>query len=151
MPSSSLYRISPTKQATHHNLMDMVMGDEKSSFSLHRGSPTKHATPHKRTDMVLGGEKTEIEMKLERDGNINALQRYRYLTWSKNAVHPEVSYELLDTEENLREVVQEEISIKEGTAAPGTNAQERFRVLNTKYWLLFRGGGTVVPIWKIFN
>ena len=84
----------------------------------------------------MPGEKSETEIKLESDRNINALQRYRYLTWSKNAVRPEISYELLDTEENLREVVQEEASLKEETATPGTDAQERLRILNTKYWLL---------------
>ncbi|CAG8240000.1 unnamed protein product [Penicillium nalgiovense] len=135
MPSSSLHPSSPTKQATHHSLMDMVMGDEKPSSLLHWSSPTKH-TPLNPTDMAIGGEKSETEIKLERNGNINALQRYRYLTWRKNAIHPEVSYELLDTEESLREVVQEEISIKEGTATSGVNAQERLRILNTKYWLL---------------
>jgi hypothetical protein len=111
------------------------MGDEKSSSLVNQSPPTKRATPHNPTDMVVGGEKTETETKLERDGNINALQRYRYLTW-RNSVHPESSCELLDTEENLREVVQEEISIKEGTATPGTNAEERLSILNKKYWLL---------------
>ncbi|KAJ5173799.1 uncharacterized protein N7500_001730 [Penicillium coprophilum] len=108
MPSSSLHRTAPTNQAAHHNPMAMVMG----------------------------GEKTETEIKLERDGNINALQRYRYLTWRKNAVHPEVSYELLDTEESLREVVQEEISILEGETTPEVNAEERLQALNKRYWLL---------------
>ena len=136
MPSYLLHRSSPTKQAAPHSLMDIVMPDEKPSSSLHWSSPSKHATSHSPTGMAIGGEKTEMEIKLERDEDINALQRYRYLTWCKNAIHPEVSYELLDTEESLREVVQEEISIKEGTATPGVNAQERLRILNTKYWLL---------------
>ncbi|KAJ6190689.1 hypothetical protein N7519_000710 [Penicillium mononematosum] len=82
MPSSSLRPSSSTKQATHHSLIDMVMGDEKPSSLLH-WSPTKH-TPHNPTDMAIGGEKTETEIKLERDGNTNALQRYRYLTWHED-------------------------------------------------------------------
>lgn len=134
MPSSSLHPSSPTKQATHHSLIDIMLGEEKPSSLLPWSSPTKH-TPHNRTDMAIRGEKTEMEIKLERDGNINALQRYRYLTWRKNAIHPEVSYALLDTEQSLREIVQEEISIKEGNATPGVDAQERLRILNTKYWL----------------
>ncbi|KAJ5793746.1 hypothetical protein N7457_000345 [Penicillium paradoxum] len=103
--------------------------------SLRRTSTNKRTTPHSPKKMMIGGEKTQIEIRLERDGNINALQRYRYLTWRKNAIHPEVSYELLDTEESLREVVQEELSIKEENAS-GLNTQERLRVLHTKYWLL---------------
>jgi hypothetical protein len=69
--------------------------------------------------MLIGGEKTETEIKLEKDGDINALQRYPHVTWRNNAVRPEASYELLDTEEDLREVVQEEkLSKKEPLLEP---------------------------------
>ncbi|KAJ5699899.1 hypothetical protein N7536_002912 [Penicillium majusculum] len=75
----------------------------------------------------LIGDKTSEEVDLEQSGDINALQRYRFvLHWNKYRTRPpSFSRKLLFVEEDLREVVQEEISIKEGLDA-----------LNVKYWLL---------------
>lgn len=52
-----------------------------------------------------------------------------------NTGPPFISHKLLFVEEELREVVQEEISIKEGSAL-SKDAKERLNVLNAKYWLL---------------
>ena len=75
----------------------------------------------------LIGDKTSEEVDLEQSGDINALQRYRFvLHWNNYRTRPpSFSRKLLFVEEDLREVVQEEISIKEGLDA-----------LNVKYWLL---------------
>ncbi|KAJ5920236.1 hypothetical protein N7516_011094 [Penicillium verrucosum] len=84
--------------------------------------------------MAIVGEMTGMETKLESDRKTNDLQQYRYL--KSCAISPESSYNLIEIEESLREVVQEEISIKEGNATPGINTEERLRILNTEYWLL---------------
>ncbi|CAG7933918.1 unnamed protein product [Penicillium olsonii] len=129
MFSFSLQQTSKPQPAKYQRPVNTAMDDDNSS-------PAKQGKQPVPNDMLIGGEKTEVEIKLERDGDINALQRYRYLNWRENATHLDVSNELLDTEENLREVVQEELAIKEGDAPPGTNTQERLGILNTKYWLL---------------
>ncbi|OQE16487.1 hypothetical protein PENFLA_c027G07413 [Penicillium flavigenum] len=60
-------------------------------------------------DLTLPGEKTEDETKIERSGDIDALQRYRW-----NVVHQMEYYytglavELLRVEQDLRSTVQEE-------------------------------------------
>ena len=128
MFSFSLQQTSRPQPAKYQRPVNTAMDDDNSS-------PAKQGKQHVPDDMLIGGEKTEMEIKLERDGNINALQRYRYLNWRKTPIQIEVSCELLDIEEKLREVVQEEIAIK-GGAPPGTNTQERLRTLNTQYWLL---------------
>ncbi|CAG7972623.1 unnamed protein product [Penicillium salamii] len=104
---------------------------------FHRSSP-KLVNPLGQADMgqadIIPGDKGEIEVELERNGDFNALQRYRYVTHLKYIISPDTAPRLLDTEENLREVVQEEMSIKNGTVTLET--EERLRVLNAQYWRL---------------
>ncbi|KUM62190.1 hypothetical protein ACN42_g4916 [Penicillium freii] len=86
----------------------------------------------------LIGDKTSEEVDLEQRGDINALQRYRFvLHWNKYRTRPpSSSRKLLFVEEDLREVVQEEISIKEGLDALSKDAKEKLDALNVKYRLL---------------
>ncbi|CAG8924277.1 unnamed protein product [Penicillium salamii] len=104
---------------------------------FHRSSP-KLTNPLGQADIIpdeiIPGDKAKIEVELERNGDFNALQRYRYVTLRKHTVRPDTAPRLLDTEEDLREVVQEEMSIKNGTVTPET--EERLRVLNAQYWRL---------------
>lgn len=64
----------------------------------------------------LNGDKTPMETRLEESGEINILQRYRLVEhWNEYEYRPpNISHKPLFVEEDLREVVQEEISIKEG-------------------------------------
>lgn len=110
------------------------------SFPRRKKKPSRDRA-HRKALGALRGDKNHWEVGLERSGDINILQRYRlcqYIDQVKrdNLGPPFISYKLLFIEEDIREVVQEEISIKEGNATPGTNAEERLRVLNKKYWLL---------------
>lgn len=80
------------------------------------------------------GDKTPDEVKLERSGKINNLQRYRLTqVWGQirrnNIKSPFDLPRILFIEEDLREVVQEEISIKEGTTL-NKDAKERLDALN---------------------
>ncbi|KOS38799.1 hypothetical protein ACN38_g10366 [Penicillium nordicum] len=91
-------------------------------------------------DTRIFGDKTPDEVKLERSGKINNLQRYRLTqVWGQirgdNIKSPFDSATILFIEEDLREVVQEEISIKEGTTL-NKDAKERLDALNAKYWFL---------------
>ncbi|OQE02632.1 hypothetical protein PENSOL_c002G04623 [Penicillium solitum] len=88
----------------------------------------------------LIGDKTSEEVDLEQSGEINTLQRYRLgQYWSQverfNTKPPFISHKLLFIEEDLREVVQEELSIKEG-ATLNKDAKDRLDALNAKYWFL---------------
>ncbi|CAG8242278.1 unnamed protein product [Penicillium olsonii] len=89
--------------------------------------------PLGRGDMI-DGDKDEAEIAHERNGKFNALQRYRYKSYWSNPKDAHVSAQLLDTEEDLRELVQEELSIKDGPATRETD--KRLHVLNTEYWHL---------------
>ncbi|KAJ5425988.1 hypothetical protein N7465_001058 [Penicillium sp. CMV-2018d] len=86
----------------------------------------------------LIGDKTSEEVDLEQRGDINALQRYRFIVhWNNYRTRlPSSSRKLLFVEEDLREVVQEEISIKEGLDALSKDAKEKLDALNVKYRLL---------------
>lgn len=86
------------------------------------------------------GDKTSNEVNLEQSGDINTLQRYRlgqYWSVNKrfNTKSPFISHKLLFIEEDLREIVQEELSIKEG-ATLNKDAKDRLDALNAKYWFL---------------
>ncbi|CAG8943261.1 unnamed protein product [Penicillium salamii] len=98
-------------------------------------SSTRNPAPNNVMSQPIGGEKPGAEVQLEKKGEINALQRYRYQKWLQNTTDPNISCELLDIEEDLREITQEELSIKEGCPAPGRNPTERLRLLNANFWL----------------
>ena len=88
----------------------------------------------------LIGDKTSEEVDLERSGEINTLQRYRLFQYFRQVERfdtkpPFISHKLLFIEEDLREVVQEEISVKEG-ATLNKDAKNRLDALNAKYWFL---------------
>jgi hypothetical protein len=63
----------------------------------------------------LRGDKSSVEARLEQSGEINTLQRFRLVEhWHEDKAGPaNISHKLVFVEEDLREVVQEEISIKE--------------------------------------
>lgn len=79
-----------------------------------------------------------MEVRLENAGEINVLQRYRLLEHWHEDEHepPNISHKLLFVEEDLREVVQEEKSIKEGLNSLCKDSKERLDALNVKYWIL---------------
>lgn len=86
----------------------------------------------------LKGDKTSEEIRLEESGEINILQRYRLLEhWMGHEFRPpNISHKLLFVEEDLREVVQEEIFIKEGPDSLSKDSQKRLDALNIQYWIL---------------
>ena len=109
------------------------------SFPRRKKKPSRNRA-HRKAHGALRGDKNHWEVGLERSGDINNLQRYRlhqYFAEVKrdNLQPPFISYKLLFTEEDIREVVQEEISIKEGLALT-KDTKERLGILNAKYWLL---------------
>ena len=87
--------------------------------------------------MGLKGDKCSGEIRLEESGEINILQRYRLLAhWEQHEGRPpNILHKLLFVEEDLREVVQEEIYIKEGPDSLKVS-QKRLDALNTQYWIL---------------
>lgn len=62
--------------------------------SLLRWPPAKKKSPDTlEVDMKLGDDKTETEVRIEKDGDLNALQRYRYVTYfCKTGKHSDLSY-----------------------------------------------------------
>ncbi|CAI7630628.1 unnamed protein product [Penicillium discolor] len=89
------------------------------------------------------GDKDLQESSLEQFGDINTLQRYRLRQYSNkirrdNIEPPFNSHKLFFVEEDLREVVQEEISIKQEHKILNKDAEERLHALNVKYWLLMQ-------------
>ncbi|KAJ5138724.1 uncharacterized protein N7515_003572 [Penicillium bovifimosum] len=96
-------------------------------------------TPQELSGDTLWGDKFGPEIQHEKDGNINALQRHRYITFRNyhaSSQLRDVSGNLLNTEEELREVVQEEIAIREGDHTSSENSKDRLLSLNAKYWTL---------------
>ncbi|CAG8237562.1 unnamed protein product [Penicillium salamii] len=75
---------------------------------------------------------TADEARLVQKGDFNALQRWRYNACFKSSSFPDPSYELLDTEEYLREIVQEEMAIKNSPATAET--EKRLQHLGAEYW-----------------
>ncbi|KAJ5882585.1 uncharacterized protein N7529_001257 [Penicillium soppii] len=85
----------------------------------------------------LIGEMSISEARKAKYGDIHDLQEYRYSHFYRCYQGlPGYSRKLLDVEEELREVVQEEISIKEGINTLTKGAKERLRVLDARYFLL---------------
>lgn len=85
---------------------------------------------------LIGGMSIS-EARKAKYGDIHDLQEYRYSHFYRCYQGlPGYSRKLLDVEEELREVVQEEISIKEGINTLTKGAKERLRVLDARYFLL---------------
>ncbi|KAJ5952494.1 uncharacterized protein N7479_010907 [Penicillium vulpinum] len=92
---------------------------------------------------TLKGDKYQWEVDLEQSGDINTLQRYRLIQYGRQvrkdkSAPPFNLHKLLFVEEDLREVVQEEISFKEEHKTLNKDAEERLSALNVKYWLLMQ-------------
>ncbi|KAJ5640933.1 hypothetical protein N7528_000558 [Penicillium herquei] len=96
---------------------------------------------------IAGDRDDKEENRLEKSGHINALQRYRLREHNENendggsyfqttAEDPHIAHHLYFLEEDLREIVQEEISIQLGLSNKHTKDSERLEILNRKYWLL---------------
>ena len=88
-------------------------------------------------------DKDYREAHPEKSKDINKLQRYRLAEYCakirrNNNLSPFDQHKLFFVEEDLREVVQEEISIKEEHNILKKNAEERLYALNVKYWLLMQ-------------
>ncbi|KAJ5696127.1 Nuclease (SNase-like) OB-fold [Penicillium solitum] len=112
-------------------------------FSFHRKKKLSRDRAHTKQPGTMVGDKDLRESSLEQSGDINTLQRYRLRQyWNKirrdNTEPPFDSHKLFFVEEDLREVVQEEISIKEEHKILNKDAKERLHALNVKYWLLMQ-------------
>ncbi|CAG8185086.1 unnamed protein product [Penicillium salamii] len=85
----------------------------------------------------IGGDTTDTDIFLGSKGNINSLQRYRYRDYFDNLreIYLDVCPNLLNTEEKLREVVQEEIANRE-KGCLSTGSSNRLQFLNARYWSL---------------
>lgn len=97
--------------------------------------------------VTIPGDGGSVEADLEKSGKVNELQRHRLSLFRKSTVHfgiPDSSFDLLNTEQELRELVQEEIAIREGLSL-NTLAGTRLRYLNVQYqilsqrWWFYRG------------
>ncbi|CAG8947814.1 unnamed protein product [Penicillium salamii] len=97
---------------------------------------------------MTGDYQDDRDLELQKKGDLNLLQRYRlWNTFSKN-FEPfqkgspdnktrDVSLVLLSTEEDLREVVQEEIAIRQAeTGSPTSEGSTRLDSLQEEYWEL---------------
>lgn len=95
----------------------------------------------------LRGDKPFVDARLEQSGEVNPLQRFRLVEhWHEDRAGPaNISHKLLFVEEDIREVVQEEISTKEeldalnkdaNDAKDAKDAKEKLEGLNVKYWIL---------------
>lgn len=85
---------------------------------------------------------TKDEAKKARKGDVQALQlfRYNYHT-SRQSANPakknmHCDSDLLELEQELRELVQEEIYVREELENPTKATQERLRIMNERYWFL---------------
>ncbi|CAI7573094.1 unnamed protein product [Penicillium bialowiezense] len=97
---------------------------------------TREKGPAMKDDYWMSGDRSENEVMLENKGNINTLQRYRYVQYHQHSYYPDVAPKLLNTEEDLREVVQEELAIRERELFSDKNSKERFHHLKVRYWSL---------------
>ncbi|KAJ5092834.1 hypothetical protein N7456_008695 [Penicillium angulare] len=89
---------------------------------------------------ILKGDTSIEELDLEQSGDINILQRFRLHAHFDNYHDlPDTTYiphQIIFVEEDLREIVQEEISIKKWPNLARAEAQDRLHDLNVKYWCL---------------
>lgn len=106
-------------------------------------APSNTKTPKEQlsNQHMMPGDKLQTELDLERGGRINALQRFRS-TQSENLFCDcpdlaDYSDDLLNTEQELREVVQEEISIREELGCDSATTK-RLEFLSTEYQVLAR-------------
>ncbi|KGO78251.1 hypothetical protein PITC_036190 [Penicillium italicum] len=98
---------------------------------------------HTKAFGMIRGDKDDFEVSLEQSGDINLLQRYRLKNYFKEPRNDTTGpffdlHKLFFIEEDLREVVQEEISIKEEYETLNKDARERLQALHIKYWLLMQ-------------
>lgn len=101
--------------------------------------PKKATHIPKRGRALLLGDKGTDEMKLQESGDIDALQRYRlvkdgrtFQNHQSGGKDPMILHHLYFIDEDLREVVQEEESIKVNDFE--TENKRRLDILSRKYW-----------------
>lgn len=102
------------------------------SFASLKGNSNR---PRLQPDLIK--QMTPSEARKAKSGDVYALQRHRYdqyYHWYYSYL--DESPQLLDVEQELREVVQEEIAIKQGTDSSSEKAKEKLRVLNVRYHVL---------------
>ena len=99
--------------------------------------------PRLQPDLIK--EMATSEARKAESGKVYALQRYRNIHFFHfSHCRVDDSPKLLEVEQELREVVQEEISIKQGIDSSSEKAKEKLRVLNVRYhflnqrWLYYR-------------
>ncbi|CAG7948854.1 unnamed protein product [Penicillium salamii] len=100
-------------------------------------SPSSRSTIHSPKDGVRN-DSIKTEQELVRSGDIYALQQFRWDQYEKDRRKmrwQDASFDLLDTEYELREIFHEELSIKESNESDST-ASERLRCLNDQYQIL---------------
>ncbi|KAJ6157427.1 hypothetical protein N7470_005019 [Penicillium chermesinum] len=87
----------------------------------------------------LPGDKDEEEDRLELSGNLNALQRYRIVDFydqleeNSDTIDDLAAHSIYFIEEDLREVVQEEISIQSNISSQDKNTTTRLEYLNNRW------------------
>lgn len=102
-------------------------------------------------DLALPGEKTQDEIKIEKSGDIDALQRYRWNMVRKAPSYVGRAIELLRIEQDLRNTVQEEQCLAKKPEATGSwllyrnDVQAVLQALKKRYWLL------ELQWWKVRN
>lgn len=85
---------------------------------------------------------TKGEAEKARTGDVRALQLFRYNSHNSHQSanfeqkHVHCDSELLELEQQLRELVQEEICVREESDILTIATQERLRIMNERYWLL---------------
>ncbi|KAJ5333147.1 uncharacterized protein N7506_006930 [Penicillium brevicompactum] len=96
-------------------------------------------TNHDESTTIIGDGSTQ-ERDLQKRGDINTLQRLRYKTYLialTDSNTTDSSLDLLNTEQELRELVQEETAIRESLNQDhNLPATERLQFLNTQYHVL---------------
>ncbi|KAJ5484263.1 hypothetical protein N7453_012217 [Penicillium expansum] len=91
--------------------------------------------------LALPREQTQDEIEIEESGDIDALQRYR---WKRRDLFNGRTIELLQIEQDLRDIVQQEQWLVQKPEATGSwplyrnDVQAELQALDKKYWLLER-------------
>ncbi|CAG7978587.1 unnamed protein product [Penicillium salamii] len=119
--------------------------------------PSEKRPSDKKDDFL--SEAHDVERRLESSGNIYALQQHRFnmceTDMSEFPKIPNTSYNLFDVEQELRELVQEELSIRENRIS-NSAAADRLQHLKSQYqflslkWLFYLSNFAAAQ-WRAFD